>query len=191
MLKNAHSKKKKKERRRWLKAQIRRPVFSAWCVGSASERRVLSSDIWKELWVSLQWKELGVEAIHPGIRITPGGLNTPCGCTLDTSNWEETRGRSTLRRSWRTWLGRRMAGLPCLVFYCCDVDLIRTRKRMDGPSLATPAAWPYGWQCLPVHHFGPDWNISATMGWIVMKFCTFMVPSGWILLILVILWRFL
>ncbi len=23
-----------------------------------------------------------------------------------------------------------------------------------------------------VHHFGPDWNISTTIGWAVVKFCT-------------------
>ncbi len=33
--------------------------------------------------------------------------------------------------------------------------------------------FPYIWQCqfvgLLVHHFGPDWNISASTGWIIIK----------------------
>jgi len=34
------------------------------------------------------------------------------------------------------------------------------------------AGWLYRWQCRSFHHFGPDWNISTTTGWIAMKLCT-------------------
>ncbi len=34
------------------------------------------------------------------------------------------------------------------------------------------AAWLYGRQCWSVHHFAPDRNISTTIWWIAMKFCT-------------------
>ncbi len=40
------------------------------------------------------------------------------------------------------------------------------------------------WFCSPdgnvglsVHHFGPDWNVSTTIGWIAMKFCRYSCAS--------------
>lgn len=40
--------------------------------------------------------------------------------------------------------------------------------------------------CWSVHHFGTDWNISTTIGWIYIHFVqAFMVSRGWILLTLV------
>lgn len=35
-------------------------------------------------------------------------------------------------------------------------------------------------------HFGPDWNFSTTIRWI--SFSKFIVPGGWIVILLVILW---
>lgn len=37
-----------------------------------------------------------------------------------------------------------------------------------GPFLVI-APCPEGWQCWLGHHFDPDWNMSTTIGWIVMK----------------------
>lgn len=38
------------------------------------------------------------------------------------------------------------------------------------------------WQCHPGCHFGPEWNITATTGWIQMKWCTVHHYTGCILL---------
>lgn len=42
---------------------------------------------------------------------------------------------------------------------------------LDAVLRATLVEW-MGWQCQTVRHFGPDGNISATIGWMKMTFCT-------------------
>ncbi len=49
--------------------------------------------------------------------------------------------------------------------FCCHASSM-------APGLAMSVCWS-------VHHFGPDWNISAAVGWITMKFYTDIHGSRW------------
>lgn len=59
---------------------------------------------------------------------------------------------------------------------CLWQNLLQHIQESDWSFLAKLAAWLYGWPCQSVgrsvHHFGPDWNISITLGWIALQLCS-------------------
>ena len=97
--------------------------------------------------------------------------------------------RELMRNSFLKKWGVCYQGLCCEVV-CAIRPLAKTHLRTklvvwERKWLKRRGIWLKGWQCVgrSVAKFGPDWNISTTIGWIYMIFLL-IVPRGWSLLTL-------